>query len=61
VVTSKVIILEVNAEKAKHTVMSRDENVGKNHNIKIDNTCLEKVEQFKYLGTTLLKLHSQRK
>jgi len=34
VATSKEIVLEVNAEKTKYTVMSRDENAGKNHNIK---------------------------
>jgi len=53
VVTSKEIDLEINAEKIKYTVMSRDENAGKNHNIKTDNKSLETVEQFKYLRTTL--------
>jgi hypothetical protein len=53
VVTSKEIVLEVNAEKTKYTDMSRDENAGKNHNIKIDNKSLERVEQFKYLRTIL--------
>jgi len=53
VVTTKEIVLEVNAEKTKYTVMSRDENARKNHNIKIDNKSLERVEQFEYLRTTL--------
>jgi hypothetical protein len=46
VVTSKVIVLEVNAEKTKYKVMSRDENAGKNHNIlvELDNKSLERVE-----------------
>jgi hypothetical protein len=33
--------------------MSRNQNAGQNHNIKIDNESFERVEQFKYLGTTL--------
>jgi hypothetical protein len=33
--------------------MSRSQNAGQNHNTKIDNKCFERVEQFKYLGTTL--------
>jgi hypothetical protein len=37
---------EVNADKTKYTVMSRDQNAGRNHNIKIDNTPFERVEQF---------------
>jgi len=34
-------------------VMSRDQNAGRSHNIKIDNRALEMVEEFKYFGTTL--------
>jgi len=33
-------------------VMSRDKNAGRNHNIKTDNSSFERVEGFKYLGTT---------
>jgi UDP-galactopyranose mutase len=32
--------------------MSRDQNAGRNHSIKIDNSSFERVEEFKYLGTT---------
>jgi hypothetical protein len=52
VVVSK-IGLEVNAEKSKYMVMSRDQNAGQNHSIKTDNKSFERVEQFRYLGTTL--------
>jgi hypothetical protein len=44
---------EVNVDKTKYTVMSRDQNAGQSHNIKVDNSFFEKVEEFKYLGTTL--------
>jgi hypothetical protein len=37
VVPSKETGLEVNAEKTKYTVKFRDQNEGKNHNIKTDN------------------------
>jgi hypothetical protein len=50
IVDSKEIGLEVHAEKTKYMVMSRDQNAGKNHNIKIDIKYSERVEQFKYLG-----------
>jgi hypothetical protein len=52
VVASKETGLEVNAEKTKYMVMSRDQHGGKNHNIETDNKSFEKVEQFKYFGTT---------
>ena len=32
--------------------MSRDRNAGRGHSAKIDNTSIERVEEFKYLGTT---------
>jgi hypothetical protein len=35
-------------------VMSRDQNAGQNGNIQIGNESFETVEQFKYLGTTLM-------
>jgi len=34
-------------------VMSRDQNAGRIHSARIDNTTFEMVEEFKYLGTTL--------
>jgi hypothetical protein len=43
----------VNAEKIKCMVMSRDQNAGRSHNIKIDNSSFERVEEFKYLSTHL--------
>ena len=45
-------ILEVNAEKTKYMIMSQGMIARQNHNIKIDSKSFERVEQFKYLGTT---------
>jgi hypothetical protein len=53
VVASKEIGLEVNAEKSKYMVMSRNQNAGQYHNIKTDDKSFERVDEFKYLGTTL--------
>ena len=58
VVASKEIGLEVNADKTKYMVMSRDQNAGRIHNLKIDNSSFERVEEFKYLGTTLTNQNS---
>jgi hypothetical protein len=46
-------VLEVNAYKTKYMVMSGDRNAGWSHNIIIVNSSFERVEDFKYLGTTL--------
>ena len=35
-----------------------DQNAGQNHNMKIDNSSIERVEEFKYLGTTLINQNS---
>jgi UDP-galactopyranose mutase len=52
VVASKEIGLEVNADKTKYMVMSEDQREGQSHNVKTDNISFERVEEFKYLGTT---------
>ena len=46
----------MNADKPKYMVISRDQNAGRRHNIKIHNSSFERVEEFKYLGT--LNQHS---
>jgi hypothetical protein len=58
VTSSKEIGLEVNAEKTKYAVMSRNQNAGHNHNVKIDSKSFEMVEEFKYLRTTLKNRNS---
>jgi len=39
-------------------VMSRDQNAGRSHDIKTDNSSFEMVEEFKYLGTALTNQNS---
>jgi len=58
VVTSKEIGLEVNADKTKYMIMSRDQNARKSHSRKIYNSSFERVEEFKYLGTILMNQNS---
>jgi len=58
VIASRETGLEVNADKTKNMAMSRDQNAGRSHDIKIDNSCFERVEQFRYLGTALTNQNS---
>src|SRR5215470_8129366 len=58
VVATEEIGLEVNADKTKYMVMSRDRNAGRDDSVKIDNSSIERVEEFKYLGTTLTDQNS---
>jgi len=58
VATSREIGLEVSADKTKCMVMSRDQNAGQNQSVRIDNVTFERVEEFKYLGTTLTNQNS---
>jgi hypothetical protein len=43
-VASEETILEVNADKTKYKVMSRDQHAGRNHSMKINNISFERVE-----------------
>jgi hypothetical protein len=58
VVVSKETELEVNADETKYMVMSRDQNAGCGYDIKTDNSSIERVEAFKYLGTILTNQNS---
>ena len=49
---------EVGADKSKYMAMSRDQNAGRNHSVRIDNNTFERVEEFKCLGTTLTNQNS---
>jgi len=52
-IDSKEIGLEVNADKTKYMVISRDQNGGQSHNLDTGNSSFETVEEFKYMGETL--------
>jgi hypothetical protein len=58
VVATKEIGPEVNADKTKYMIMSRDQNAGRSHNRIFGNSSIESVEEFKYLGTTLTNKNS---
>jgi hypothetical protein len=60
VVASKEIGLESNANKSKYMVMFREQNARGSHKIKIDNSSIERMDQFKYLGKTLTNRNSIR-
>ncbi|KAJ4448441.1 hypothetical protein ANN_10457 [Periplaneta americana] len=57
---SKAIGLEVNPEKTKYMILSRDENIVRNGNIKIGDLSFEEVEKFKYLGATVTNINDTR-
>jgi hypothetical protein len=58
VVATKEIGLERNGNKIKYMVMSRDRNAGRDDSVKTDNSSIERVEEFKYLGTMLTDQNS---
>jgi hypothetical protein len=58
VVATKEIGLEVNADKTKYVIMSRDHNAGRSYSLKTGNRSIERVEEFKYLRTTLTNKNS---
>ena len=53
VAATREVGLEVSADKTKYMVMSRDQNAGRIESVRIDNSTFERVEEFKYLETTL--------
>jgi len=58
VAATREIGLEVIANKTKYIVTSRDQNAGRINSVRIDNSIFERVEEFKYLGTTLTNQNS---
>ncbi|KAJ4436535.1 hypothetical protein ANN_16566 [Periplaneta americana] len=57
---SKALGLEVNPEKTKYMIMSRDQNIVRNGTIKIGDLSFEEVEKFKYLGATVTNINDTR-
>jgi len=56
--TACEIGLEVSADKNKYMVMSGVQNAGRIQSVRMDNSTSERVEEFKYLGTTLTHQNS---
>jgi hypothetical protein len=50
---TKKVGIEVNIEKTKYMLLSRHQNTGQIHDIRIGNRCVENMAQFRYLGTTI--------
>jgi len=55
VAANREIRLQVNADETKYMVMSRDQNAGRIHIVRIDKSNFERVEDFKYLGKNFNK------
>jgi hypothetical protein len=49
----KLLSSRLLSKNIKIRIYKREENAGKNHDIKIANRCSENVAQFRYLGTTV--------
>jgi len=58
VAATRVIGMEVSANRTNYMVMSRDQNGGRIHSVMIDSSTFERVEEFKYLGTALTNQNS---
>ena len=56
----KDIGLEVNSDKTKYMIPSRQQNIVQNRNIVIENLSFEKVEKFRYLGVTVTNTNDIR-
>ena len=48
-----LIVYKHFVDKTKYMVMSREQTAGLSHTMKVDNSSIESVEEFKYLGTRL--------
>ena len=58
VIASKENGLEVNADRTKYMVMSRDQNEERSNKMKTDNSSSERLEEFRCLRTTLTNQNS---
>ena len=57
-VASEEVQLEVNVDRTQYMIMSRDQTAQRSHNMKIDNSSYERVEEFMYVGKTLINQNS---
>ena len=49
---------ELNDDKTKYMIISQDKNAVRSHSMKIDNSSIERVEEFKYWRRTLTNQNS---
>jgi hypothetical protein len=54
-VATKVFGLEVNADKTKYMIMSRDQKAGRIHSMKIDNSFIERCGRVQIFGNNIKK------
>ena len=54
--------LEVNADKTKYMVMSREQTAGLSHTMKVDNSSIERVKRIQIFGNDVnkSKFYSER-
>ncbi|KAJ4431220.1 hypothetical protein ANN_19817 [Periplaneta americana] len=57
---SKATGLEVNPEKTKYMIMSRDQNIVRNGTIKVGDLSFEEVVKLKYFGATVTNINGTR-
>ena len=55
VAAAREIGLEESADKTKYMVISRDQNAGRTHSVRMDNSTFERVEEFKYIWNNFNK------
>ena len=48
-------MVDMSVDKTKYMVMSLDQNAGRIHSVRMDNSTFQSVEEFKYLGTNFNK------
>jgi hypothetical protein len=58
VIARKEIELEVNADKYRYVVMSPDQNAGRSHSMKTDNSSFIRAKEFKLFGKVLIYQNS---
>ncbi|KAJ4443664.1 hypothetical protein ANN_05339 [Periplaneta americana] len=58
--TREFYLKQVNPGKIKYMIMSRDQNIVRNGNVKFGNLSFEGVEKFKYLGATVTNINDAR-
>ena len=59
--SASAAVVLITVSHTKYMVMSREQTAVLSHTMKVDNSAIERVEEFKYLGTTLTNQNSIQK